>query len=38
LETGNMRNAAEARVVSSGNGQYRYALSLLRGIHRFLSR
>ena len=33
-----MRNAAEARVMSSPHGQYRYALSLLRGIQRFLSR
>jgi N-acetylmuramoyl-L-alanine amidase len=38
VESGNMRNAAEARVMSSPHGQYRYALSLLRGIQRFLSR
>jgi N-acetylmuramoyl-L-alanine amidase len=38
VETGNMRNAREARVMSTSRGQYRYALSLLRGIRRFLSR
>jgi N-acetylmuramoyl-L-alanine amidase len=38
VESGNMRNASEARVMSSRNGQYRYALALLRGISTFLSR
>lgn len=38
VEAGNMRNADEARVMSSRRGQYRYALSLVRGIRRFLSR
>lgn len=38
VETGNMRNADEARVMSSRHGQYRYARALLRGIRLFLTR
>jgi N-acetylmuramoyl-L-alanine amidase len=38
VETGNMRNADEARVMSSRRGQYRYARGLLRGIRIFLTR
>jgi len=38
LEAGNMRNAREARVLSSANGQYRYARAVFRGIRLFLSR
>jgi len=38
VESGNMRNAREARVMRSANGQYRYARAVFRGIRIFLSR
>jgi N-acetylmuramoyl-L-alanine amidase len=38
VESGNMRNAREARVMRSRHGQYRYARGLFRGIRIFLSR
>lgn len=37
VESGNMRNAADARVMSSRAGQYRYARALRRGIRGFLA-
>jgi N-acetylmuramoyl-L-alanine amidase len=37
VEAGNMRNRADARVMSSRAGQYRYARALRRGIRGFLA-
>jgi N-acetylmuramoyl-L-alanine amidase len=38
VELGNLRNAADARLLSGRPGQERYAAALVEGIRRFLRR